>query len=147
MTIRRSRSDASQRDRISVSSSSQSLHQSNYEGREHYGFGLAWNKGTLTLTDGTVRVFSVSGLGIQGNEGNLVDLEAKGEVYQLQRLEDFTGTYRRTIGELGPDRDTNTVIISNQHGVVVVVTVSVDRAKGNIRLVPSQSGVTVTLEH
>jgi hypothetical protein len=110
-------------------------------------FEATWNKGTLTLTDGTVRVFSVSGLGIQGNEGSLVDLEARGEVYQLQRLENFTGTYRRTIGELSPDRDTNTMIIANQHGVVVVLTVSVDRAKGDIRLIPSQSGVMVTLEH
>jgi hypothetical protein len=38
------------------------------------------------------------------------------------------------------------VIIENQHGVVIAVTVTVDRAKGNIRLVPSESGVTVAIE-
>jgi hypothetical protein len=110
------------------------------------GFAVTWNKGTLILTDGTRHAFAVSGLGIQGHKGSLVDLEAKGEVYHLQQIEDFAGTYRRTIGELSPERDTNTVIIENQHGVVVVVTVTVDRAKGNIRLVPSASGVTVALE-
>jgi hypothetical protein len=64
----------------------------------------------------------------------------------LPRLVDFAGTYRRTIGELSPERDTNTGIIENQHGVVVVVTATVDRTKGNVPLVPSPSGVTVILE-
>jgi hypothetical protein len=91
-------------------------------------------------------MFAVSGLGIQGNEGSIVDLEARGEVYHLQKVEDFAGTYRRTIGELSPERDTNTVIIENQHGGVVVATVTVDRAKGAVRLAPSESGVTVMLE-
>jgi hypothetical protein len=109
-------------------------------------FGATLNKGTLTLIDGTRHVFAVSGLGVQGPEGSTVDLVGKGEVYQLQKLEDFAGTYRRAIGELSPERDTNTVIIENQHGVVMAVTVTVDRAKGNVRLVPSESDVTVTIE-
>jgi hypothetical protein len=71
-------------------------------------FGVTLNKGTLTLIDGTRHVFAVSGLGVQGSEGSIVDLVAKGEVYQLQKLEDFAGTYRRAIGELSPERDTNT---------------------------------------
>jgi hypothetical protein len=110
-------------------------------------FAVNWNKGTLTLTDGSRHEFAVKGLGIQGNEGSLVELEAKGEVYHLPTLEDFAGTYRRTIGELSPERDTNTVMIQNQHGVIMVVTVTVDRARGNIRLVPSPTGVAVTFEH
>jgi hypothetical protein len=110
------------------------------------GFRDTWNKGTLTLTDGSKHLFAVSGLGVQGDEGSIVGLEARGEVYHLQKIEDFAGTYRRTTGELSPERATNTVIIQNQHGVVVVVTVAVDRAKSSIRLVPSESGVTVRLE-
>src|SRR5262245_5434356 len=41
------------------------------------GFDFTWGKGTLTLIDGTTQAFSISGLGIQGNEGSLFDLEAK----------------------------------------------------------------------
>src|SRR5262245_23540161 len=66
------------------------------------GFEFTWGKGTLTLIDGTTRTFSVSGLGIRGNEGSIFDLEAKGEVYDLTRIEDFPGTYKRTMGEISP---------------------------------------------
>ncbi|MGH8066513.1 MAG: hypothetical protein ACRERE_15000 [Candidatus Entotheonellia bacterium] len=110
------------------------------------GFDFTWGKGTLTLLDGTTHVFSVSGLGIRGNEGSIFDLEAKGEVYNLTRLEDFAGTYRRTMGELSPERGTNTLIINNEHNVHVVVTVHFEKASGDVRLTPSESGVTVKLE-
>jgi hypothetical protein len=110
------------------------------------GFEFTWSKGTLTLIDGTTHVFSVSGLGIRGNEGSIFDLEAKGEVYNLTMLEDFSGTYRRTMGELSPERGTNTLIIKNEHDVHVVVTVQFEKESGNVRLTPSESGVTVKLE-
>jgi hypothetical protein len=111
------------------------------------GFGTTRHKGILTLLDGSKHTFAVSGLGIQGHEGSTVDLEAKGEVYQLQKIEDFAGTYRRTTGEIVPEHGTQTVIIENQHGVIIVVTVTLDNAKGHVRLVPSEAGVTVSLEH
>jgi hypothetical protein len=110
------------------------------------GFDFTWGKGTLTLIDGTTHVFSVSGLGIRGNEGSLFDLEAKGEVYNLTMIEDFAGTYKRTMGELSPERGTNTLIIKNERSVHVVVTVRFERESGNVRLTPSESGVTVKLE-
>ena len=91
-------------------------------------------------------MFAVSGLGIQGNEKSVVALEAKGEVYHEQKLEDFGGTYHSTVGVLSAERDMSTVIIEDQYGVVVVVTVTIDQAKRNVRLVPSASSVTVTLE-
>jgi hypothetical protein len=110
------------------------------------GFDFTWGKGTLTLIDGTKHVFSVSGLGIQGNEGSIFDMEDKGEVYNLTRLGAFTGTYRRTLGDLSPERSTNTLIIKNEHNVHVVVTVHFEREIGNVSLLPSESGVTVKLE-
>jgi hypothetical protein len=110
------------------------------------GFDFTWGKGTLTLIDGTTQVFSVSGLGIQGNEGSIFDLEAKGEVYDLTMLKDFAGTFKRTMGELSPERGTNTLIIKNEHNVHIVVTVHFERESGNVRLTPSQSGVTIKLE-
>jgi hypothetical protein len=110
------------------------------------GFGMTWHKGILTLLDGSKHTFAVSGLGIQGSEGSLVDLEAKGEVYQLQKVEDLAGTYRRTVGEIVPEHGTQTVMIENQHGVIIAVTVTLDKAKGHVRLVPSEAGVAVSLE-
>ncbi|HSF34160.1 MAG TPA: hypothetical protein VLK82_27360 [Candidatus Tectomicrobia bacterium] len=110
------------------------------------GFGFTWAKGTLTLIDGTEHVFSVSGLGIRGNEGSIFDLEAKGEVYNLTMIEDFAGTYRRTMGELSPERGMNTLIIKNERDVHIVVTVQFAKESGDAHLTPSESGVTVKLE-
>jgi hypothetical protein len=110
------------------------------------GFDFTWGKGTLTLIDGTTHTFSVSGLGIRGNEGSLFDLEARGEVYSLSMIEDFPGIYKRTLGEISPERGTNTLIIKNERGVHIVVTVHFERESGNVRLLPSESGVTLTLE-
>ena len=110
------------------------------------GFDFTWGKGTLTLIDGTTHVFSVSGLGIQGNEGSIFEMEVKGEVYNLSMLGDFAGVYKRTLGDLSPERGTNTLIIKNERNVHVVVTVHFERESGNVRLLPSESGVTVKLE-
>jgi hypothetical protein len=110
------------------------------------GFDFTWGKGTLTLIDGTTHVFSVSGLGIQGNEGSIFEMEVKGEVYNLNMLADFPGVYKRTLGDLSPERGTNTLIIKNERNVHVVVTVHFERETGNVRLLPSESGVTVKLE-
>jgi hypothetical protein len=110
------------------------------------GFDFTWGQGTLTLIDGTKHVFSVSGLGIQGNEGSIFDMEVRGEVYNLTMLGDFAGIYRRTMGELSPERGTNTLIIKNEQNVHVVVTVHFERESGDVRLTPSESGVTVKLE-
>jgi hypothetical protein len=56
------------------------------------GFGATWHKGILTLPDGSKHPFAVRGIGVQGSEGSPVDLEAKGEVYHLQKVEDLAGT-------------------------------------------------------
>jgi hypothetical protein len=87
----------------------------------------------------------VSGLNLQGRVGGSIDLEAKGEVYHLQRLEDFAGTYRRTVGAVDPERPTNTLILGNDQGVRIVVTVSAAIEQTDVRILPSESGVTVKL--
>jgi hypothetical protein len=110
------------------------------------GFDFTWGTGTLMLLDGTKHVFSVSGLGIQGNEGSIFDMEVRGEVYNLTMLGDFAGIYRRTMGELSPERGINALIIKNEQNVHVVVTVHFERESGDVRLTPSESGVTVELE-
>jgi hypothetical protein len=109
------------------------------------GMGRSMGEGRLTLLDGTAHAFSVSGLNLQGREGNSLDVEARGEVYHLQRLEDFAGTYRRTLGAVDPQRPTNTLMLENDRGVLLVVTVTAAIEHTDVRLLPSESGVTVKL--
>jgi hypothetical protein len=109
------------------------------------GMGRTTGEGRLTLLDGTAHTFSVSGLSLQGSAGGSIDVEAKGEVYHLQRLEDFAGTYRRTIGAVDPERSTNTLMLENDQGVLIVVTVTAAIEQTDVRILPSESGVTVKL--
>ena len=110
------------------------------------GMGPTMGEGRLTLLDGTSHAFSVSGLNLQGREGNSLDVEARGEVYHLQRLEDFDGTYRRTLGAVDPQRPTNTLMLENDRGVLLVVTVTAAIEQTEVRILPSESGVTVKLQ-
>jgi hypothetical protein len=109
------------------------------------GMGRTVGAGRLTLLDGTAHAFSVRGLNLQGRVGSSIDVEARGEVYHLQRLGDFAGTYRRAIGSVDPERPTNTLMLENERGVLIVVTVTVGIEQTEVRLLPSESGVTVEL--
>ena len=109
------------------------------------GMGETTGEGRLTLLDGTAHMFSVSGLNLQGRAGGSIDLEARGEVYRLQRLEDFSSTYRRAIGAADPERPTNTLMLENDQEVLIVVTVTAAIEQTDVRLLPSTSGVTVKL--
>jgi hypothetical protein len=109
------------------------------------GMARTTGEGRLTLLDGTVHTCSVSGLNLQGRGGSSIDLEARGEVYRMQRLEDFAGTYRRAIGAVDPERPTNTLMLENDRGVLIVVTVTAAIEQTEVRLLPSESGVTVKL--
>jgi hypothetical protein len=109
------------------------------------GMGRTTGEGRLTLLDGTSRAFSVSGLNLQGRVGHSIDLEARGEVYHLQRLEDFAGTYRRSVGAVEPERPTNTLMLQNDRGVLIAVTVTAAIEQTDVRILPSESGVTVKL--
>jgi hypothetical protein len=109
------------------------------------GMGRTTGEGQLTKLDGTAHAFSVSGLNLQGSVGGSIDLEARGEVYHLQRLEEFAGTYRRFMGAVDPERPTNTLMLENDQGVLIVVTVTAAIEQTDVRILPSESGVTVKL--
>jgi hypothetical protein len=110
------------------------------------GFDFTWGKGTLTLIDGTKHVFSASGLGMQGNQGGIFDPEIRGEVYNLTMLGNLAGIYKKTLGELSPERGVNTLIIKNEQNVHIVATVHFARESDDVRLTPSESGLSVQLE-
>jgi hypothetical protein len=109
------------------------------------GMGRTTGEGRVTMLDGTAHAFSVSGLNLQGPVGRSIDLQARGEVYRLQRLEDFAGTYRRAIGAVEPERPTNTLMLENDRGVLIAVTVTAAIEQTDVRILPSESGVTVKL--
>lgn len=109
------------------------------------GMGHTSGEGRLTMLDGTAHAFRVSGLNVQGRVGGSIDVEAKGEVYHLQRWEDFAGIYRRAIGAVEPERPTNTLMLENEQGVLIAVTVTAAIERTDVRILPSESGVTVTL--
>jgi hypothetical protein len=109
------------------------------------GMGRTTGEGRLTLPDGVAHAFSVSGLNLQGRAGGSIDVEARGEVYHLQRLADFPGNYRRSIGAVDPERPTNTLMLENDRGVLLVVTVTAGIEHTEVRLLPSESGVTLEL--
>ena len=71
-------------------------------------------------------------------------MEAKGEVYNLQRLGDFAGTYRRAIGVVDPERPaTHSSSRMSKECITVTVTVALEHT--DVRILPSESSVTVTL--
>jgi hypothetical protein len=109
------------------------------------GMGSTSGEGQLTMPDGATHAFRVSGLNVQGRVGSSIDVNASGEVYHLQRLEDFAGTYRRAIGAVDPERPTNTLMLENDQGVLIAVTVTAAIERTDVRLLPSKAGVTVTL--
>ncbi len=53
--------------------------------------GARWGEGTLTLKDGTVRKFDTSGAKLL--DLGVAEMEYTGNVYNLNRIEDFTGDY------------------------------------------------------
>jgi hypothetical protein len=110
------------------------------------GMGRTSGEGRLTMLDGTVHAFSVSGLNLQGRVGGSIDVEARGEVYHLQRLAEFPGNYRRSVGAVDPERPTNTLMLENDQGVLIVVTVTAAIEQTDVRILPSESGVTVKLQ-
>src|SRR5262245_55019303 len=60
------------------------------EGSVAVGVGWSWGSGTLTYKGASHR-FKVSGLTV--NALGASEVEARGNVYGLKRLEDFEGTY------------------------------------------------------
>jgi hypothetical protein len=109
------------------------------------GMGRTTGEGRLTLPNGVAHAFSVSGLNLQGRAGGSIDVEARGEVYHMQRLADFPGNYRRSVGAVDPERPTNTLMLENDRGVLLVVTVTAGIEQTEVRLLPSESGVTLEL--
>ena len=110
------------------------------------GSGVTWGKGTLILHDGTQHAFEVSGLGVSGTREAVVSVQAIGEVFNLKKLSDFEGTYKATQSTVRTGRGTGQVSLTNEHGVLVSLSVSSPATTSDVTLTPSPTGINVKLE-
>jgi hypothetical protein len=103
------------------------------------GVGVSWGDGTLTF-QGKPHKFSVSGLSVA--DLGISKVTAKGDVFNLKKLEDFGGNYvaAEAAGTLGGGA--GAIAMKNQNGVVMHLT---STSKG-IQLTLAAKGVDVKLK-
>ena len=107
-----------------------------------YIVGVRWGEGTLTLNDGSPHKFT--GSGVKLLETGVAKVTFKGNVYNLEKLEDFEGDYAAVSGGL-------TVIKGIAGGAVLnndnCVYIHVDMESEGVRLsAPAPGGVLFKLE-
>ncbi len=111
------------------------------------GFGVTGGEGTLAMVNGQTHRFSVEGIGVRGNRGGIRDLEAVGDVYHLQKAEDFAGTFKRSPADAPAGIDPKAVVMKNEHGVVIAFIPKTQTTTApDLEVTPSDSGVKVTLK-
>src|SRR3989442_7949381 len=83
------------------------------------GIGLHWGTGTLSYSGKTYPV-KVEGLSV--GEVGVIRATARGEVSNLERLEDFSGNYVAVGVEATAAGGAGVTVMRNQNGVVVQLT-------------------------
>lgn len=102
------------------------------------GEALIWQRGAVSRGD-TQIPFTVDGLEVA--VGGFSGLVVVGEVYNLHRPEDLAGTYERALADLDPGDEPGSVILGNEHGVLLVL-----RVLGNDAPIgPARSGMVMQL--
>jgi hypothetical protein len=110
------------------------------------GSGVTWGKGTLILHDGSQHAFEVSGLGVTGTREAVVSVQAVGEVFNLKKVSDFEGTYKASERAVRTGRSPGQASFTNEHGVLVSLSLSSPATTGDVTLTPSPTGISVKLE-
>ena len=103
------------------------------------GIGFSWGSGTLTYLG---RQYPVKVLGLSVGEAGFTWGTAKGIVFDLKKLDDFSGTYAAGGAGATVFGGGGAMIMKNQNGVVVELTTS--NVGVNFKL--AASGVRLTLE-
>jgi hypothetical protein len=109
------------------------------EGQVALGIGWSWGKGVLTYK-GKHYPFKVDGISV-GDVG-VTEAKAEGEVYNLKKLSNFTGSFTAAAAEATLALGAGAVAMKNENGVVVHLY---PKTKGvNLKL--AAEGVKFTLE-
>lgn len=103
------------------------------------GVGVSWGDGVLTY-QGKTHKFSVSGLSVA--DLGVSKVSAKGEVYNLKKLGDFSGTYAAAAAGAAVGAGAGAIAMKNQNGVEMVLT---GTGKG-IQLTLAAKGIEVKLK-
>ena len=104
--------------------------------------GARWGGGTLTLNDGTVRDFNASGAKLL--ETGVAEVQFTGNVYNLEKLEDFPGDYAAiSQGLTLIEGITGSAVLTNENCVYI----EVDAESQGVRLgAPAPGGVLIEFE-
>jgi hypothetical protein len=108
------------------------------EGRVAAGIGFSWGGGTLTYQDKTHKV-NVEGLSV--GEVGITRATARGEVFDLKKLEDFSGNYTAVGAGATVGGGASSTIMKNQNGVEIRLTSTTQGA--SLKL--AASGIKLTL--
>jgi hypothetical protein len=93
------------------------------------GIGVLWGHGNLTY-DGAKHLFRISGVSLA--DVGAAHLDAKGDVYNLSKLDDFGGIYTTVAAGVTIAGGGSAAVLRNEHGVV-------------IRLISKNSGLRLNL--
>ncbi len=83
------------------------------------GVGVSWGDGTLNYQGGK-HTFSIGGLSVV--DVGVSKASASGEVYNLKKLEDFSGNYVAAQASGAVAGGAGAVVMRNQNGVVMKLT-------------------------
>ena len=103
------------------------------------GIGYTWGDGTLRYGGRTYR-FSVSGVTVA--DVGYSKVVGRGRVYNLKRLQDFSGTYAAATGEATVVNGIGGQVLRNGNGVEI----RVDNITKGARLQGSADGIKLTLK-
>ena len=103
------------------------------------GVGVSWGDGKLTY-QGKDYVFSVSGLSVV--DVGISHFDGVGDVYNLQRLQDFPGTYASAGAGTTVAGGGEVAVLENQKGVRILFHSTTQGLKLNL----SADGVAVALK-
>jgi len=107
-----------------------------------FGFILGGSVGGGVLTiEGKKHPFQIGGLSLGANIG-VSKVAAKGEIYNLKRLEDFPGTYVVTGGNVALGGGVGGMQLRNQNGVIMRLQSTSEGLQFNV----GASGVSVFFE-
>ena len=109
------------------------------EGSVAAGIGFSWGKGTLTYK-GQKHPVKVEGLTV--GEVGITRASARGEVYDLKKLEDFSGNYSAVAAGATVGGGAGVRAMKNQNGVVIELTSTTQGA--SVKL--AAAGVRLTLD-
>ncbi len=103
--------------------------------------GYRWGKGVLKLNDG--REFPFSARGLKVMETGVRTMEIEGEVYNLERIEDFIGHYYGASYGLVAVKGKGEIVMNNSRCVVIVAR---HKSTGITLSAPTPSGITIQFD-